>query len=140
MSKSSIWRIPVAFVVIGLAILLFAHVQPARTATVTGVGDKTYRPARRMARGHSSAYYMATLEVAYTDSAGGKAAASVKFGSTNPHAIPKVGDEISICRGLAGMVTHPNRSLIGLGGGLAIVGGLFLFLFGLTALSLKRKR
>jgi len=140
MNKSSIWRIPVAFVVIGLAILLFAHVQPARTATVIDVGDKTYRPARRMARGHSSAYYMATLEVAYMDGAGGKTVASVKFGSTNSHAIPKAGDEIRICRSLTGMVTHPNRSLIGLGGGLAIVGGLFLFLFGLTALSPKRKR
>ena len=140
MRKNSIWRIPVAFVVIRLAILLFACMQPTRMATVIDVGDMTYRPARRMVRGHSSAYYMATPEVAYTDSTGGKAVASVQFGSTSSHAMPKAGDEIRICRGLTGRVTHPTRSLIGLGGGMAIIGGLFLFLFGLTALSLKRKR
>jgi len=93
-----------------------------------------------MARGHSIARYRAMLDVEYTDGRGEMAIATVRYSSTSPHDIPRPGDEILICRALSGMVTHPNRTLVGLGGGAALIGGLFLFLFGLTWLSMRRKR
>ena len=126
-------------VAVGLLIVLFSHLQPSVTATVIEVGDKYYTPARKMTRGHTSAHYRAMLEVEYTDSRGDAVATTVQFRTIHPHDIPKAGDQILISRGLSGMVTHPNRTLIGIGGGAAVIGGLFLFLFWLTWLSMKHK-
>lgn len=140
MKRKIIWGVPVAMVIVGLLILLFAHLQPHITATVLDIGHATYTPAKRMARGHSEAHYRAELLVLFTDPDGNEATATVEFISTHRNAIPKVGDELAISRGLTGMVAHPNRNLIGLGGGAALIGGLLLFMFGLTWLSLRRKR
>ena len=85
-----------------------------------------------MVRGHSSSYYEVELKVAYTNRQGVPESTTVQYGSTNPNAIPKVGDQLQISRGLSGMVRHPNRDLIGAGGGVAGIGGLFLVLFLLT--------
>ncbi len=139
MNRKIVWGIPAALVVVGLLILLFAHLQPYFNATVLDTARVSYTPAKRMARGHSRAHYRAELLVKYTDRSGNEATATVEFITIHPRAIPKAGDAIPISRGLTGMVTHPNRSLIGLGGGAAVIGGLFLFMFGLTWLSMKRK-
>ena len=92
-----------------------------------------------MTRGHTSAHYRAMLEVEYTNGLGETVTTTVQFRTIHPHDIPKAGDQILIRRGLSGMVTHPNRTLIGIGGGAAVIGGLFLFMFWLTWLSMKRK-
>ena len=138
--NKTIWVVPVALVIIGLLVLLFAHLQPHITATVLAIDHATYTPAKRMARGHSEAHYRAELLVSYSNQSGDEATATVEFMSTHRNAIPKVGDEIPISHGLTGMVAHPNRNLIGLGGGAAVIGGLLLFMFWLTWLSLRRKR
>lgn len=140
MKTKIVWGVPVAMVIVGLLVLLFAHLQPHLTATVLAIDHATYTPAKRMARGHSEAHYRSELLVSFTDPNGNEATATVEFISTHRNAFPKVGDEIPISRGLTGMVAHPNRNLIGLGGGAAVIGGLFLFMFWLTWLSLKRKR
>lgn len=54
---------------------------------------------------------------------------TIQFGSTNPNTIPEVGDQLPISRYLAGMATHPNRNLIGIGGCSAGIGGLFQLYF-----------
>jgi len=130
--RKIIWGVPIAAVAIGLLILLFAYLQPTHTATVTDVGKVIYTPSRTMVRGHSSSYYDASLKVEYTNQQGTVETSTVQFGSTNPNAIPKVGDQLLISRSLSGMVTHPNRDLIGVGGGAAGIGGLFLVLLLLT--------
>ena len=119
MNRKLVWGVPIAMVVVGLLVLLFAHLQPYRTATVMDTGQISYTPARRMVRGHSKAHYTADLVVTYTDHSGNEATVTVKFGSTDRNAIPKAGDEIPISRGLTGMVAYPNRNLIALGGGAA---------------------
>ena len=134
-----VWGVPIAFVVIGLLILLSAWLQPAYTAMVAEVGEMSYTPARKMVRGTSSAYYKVMLEVEYTGDRGEHKSASVQFGTTNPNAIPKTGDQVKISRGLSGMVTHPNRNLIGIGGGAAVVGGLFILMYLLTMLRWKKE-
>ena len=134
MIKKIIWGVPIALVVIGLLIVLFSYAQPSCPATVLSVVEKTYTPSRRMARGHTSAVYREKLEVSYGDGQ----TAIVLFSSTNPHQLPQVGDEIPISRWFSGMVTHPNRTLVGIGGAGAVIGGLFLFLFLLTKWSLAR--
>lgn len=121
-------------------IVPFAHLQPSVAATVVEVGEKNYTPAKAMVRGHTSAYYRVTLEVEYADKRGQSAITTVQFLTTHPQDIPKAGDQILISRGLSGMVAHPNRTLIGIGGGAAVIGGLFLFMFWLTWLSMRRKR
>ena len=140
MNRRIVFGIPVALVVIGLLILMFAHLQPACPATVVEVGDRTYTPARRMVRGRTSAHYNAVLTVAYADRRGETATAQVLFGTIHPRAVPKAGDRILISRGLSGMVTHPNRDLIGIGGGAAVIGGFFLVTFFLVWLRMRRKR
>ena len=140
MNGKLVWGVPIAMVVVGLLVLLFAHLQPYRTAMVLDTGQISYTPAKRMVRGHSRAHYRGDLLVKYTDALGNEATITVKFGSTDRNAIPKAGDEIPISRGLTGMVAHPNRNLIGIGGAAAVIGGLFLFMFWLTWLSLRRKR
>ncbi len=137
--RKIVWGMPVALVVIGLLILLFAWLQPTYAATVTKAGETFYTPARKMARGTSSAHYRAVLEVEYTDRRGETETASVQFGTNNPMAIPRVGDQILISRGLSGMVSHPNRNLIGAGGGAAVIGGFFLAMFLLTRLRMRRR-
>ena len=47
------WGVPIALVIIGMLILLFACLQPSYTATVTEVGEMSYTPARKMVRGTS---------------------------------------------------------------------------------------
>ena len=85
-----------------------------------------------MVRGHSSSYYSVMLEVEYTNEQGAPETTTVQFGSTNPNSLPMVGDQLQVSHGLTGMVTHPNRDLIGVGGGAAGIGGLFLILLLLT--------
>lgn len=140
MSKKLIWGIPIALVAIGLLIVLFAHLQPSIPATVIEVGEKYYTPEKAMVRGHSSAHYRVMLEVGYADERGGAATATVEYHTAYADDIPEAGDPIRISRGLSGMVAHPNRTLIGIGGAAAVIGGLFLFMFGLTWLSMRRKR
>lgn len=57
MTKKLIWGVPITLVAIGLLIVLFAHLQPSVSATVIEVGEKYYTPARKLARGHTSAHY-----------------------------------------------------------------------------------
>lgn len=130
--RKIVWGVPITAVAIGLLILLFAYLQPSYTATVTEVGETAYTPSRTMVRGHSSSYYEVELKVAYTNRQGVPESTTVQFGTANPNAIPKVGDQIQISRGFYGMVTHPNRHLIGVGGGSAGIGGLLLVLLLLT--------
>ena len=85
-----------------------------------------------MVRGHSSSYYEVELKASFPNEQGVPETTTVKFGSTNPNAIPKVGDQLLISRGLSGMVSHPNRDLIGAGGGAVGIGGFFLVLLLLT--------
>lgn len=134
-----VWGVPIATVAIGLLILLFACLQPSYTATVKEVGETAYTPSRTMVRGHSSSYYSVILEVEYTNEQGAPETTTVQFGSTNSNSLPKVGDQLQVSRGLTGMVTHPSRDLIGVGGGAAGIGGFFLILLLLTMLR-DRKR
>ena len=127
-----VWGVPIATVAIGLLILLFACLQPSYTATVKEVGETAYTPSRTMVRGHSSSYYSVMLEVEYTNEQGAPETTAVQFGSTHPNSLPKVSDQLQVSCGLTGMVTHPNRDLIGVGGGAAGIGGLFLILLLLT--------
>ena len=126
--RKIVWGVPIAAVAIGLLILLFAYLQPSYTATVMDVSETAYIPSRTMVRGHSSSYYEVELKVSFPNQQGTLETASVQFGSTNPNAIPKVGDQLRVSRGLSGMVSHPNRDLIGAGGGAAGIGGFFLVL------------
>lgn len=130
--RKIVWGVPIAAVAIGLLILLFAYLQPSFTATVLNVGETAYTPSRTMVRGHSSSYYEVPLKVEYSNRQGVPESTTVQFGSTNPNAIPKVGDQLRVSRGLSGMVTHPNRDLIGAGGGAAGIGWFFLVLLLLT--------
>lgn len=130
--RKIVWGVPIAAVVIGLLLLSFAYLQPSYTATVTEVGETAYTPSRTMVRGHSSSYYEVPLKVEYSNRQGMAESTTVQFGSTNPNAIPKVGDQLLISRGLSGMVSHPNRDLIGAGGGAVGIGGFFLVLLLLT--------
>ena len=139
MIRKYIWGVPIALVAIGLLIVLFAHLQPSAAATVMEVGEKHYTPAKAMVRGHSSAHYQVMLEVGYTDERGESATATVECLTAHEEEIPRAGDQIRISRGLSGMVMHPNRTLIGIGGAAAVIGGLFLFMFWLTWLSMRRK-
>ncbi|MBQ6594589.1 MAG: hypothetical protein IJH78_02890 [Clostridia bacterium] len=99
----------------------------------------THTPSRAMVRGRSGTRYSAELEVEYADRKGEPASAPVLFGTPHPDAIPAVGDRLPICRGLSGMVTHPDRTLIGIGGAAAVIGGLLLFLHLLTRLRVRRR-
>ena len=127
-----VWGVPIATVAIGLLILLFACLQPSYTAAVKEVGETAYTPSRTMVRGHSSSYYSVMLEVEYTNEQGAPETNTVQFGSTNPNSLPKVGDRLQVSHGLTGMVTHPNRDLIGVSGEAVGIGGLFLMLLLLT--------
>lgn len=124
-----VWGVPIATVAIGLLILLFACLQPSHTATVNEVGETAYTQSTTMVRGHSNSYYSVMLEVECTNEQGAPETNTVQFGSANPNSLPKVGDQLQVSRGSTGMVTHPNRELIGVGGG---IGGLFLILLLLT--------
>ena len=136
MNRKVIWGIPIGMVAVGLLILVFTYAQPSCPATVLSIGKRTYTPSRKMARGTSSAVYREQLEVLYEDGQ----TATVIFSSTNPHILPKVGDEVRICRWITGMVTHPNRTLIGIGGASAGIGAFFLFTFLLTKWSMSRQK
>ena len=133
-----VWSAPIALVVIGLLVLLFAWLQPSYTSTITEVGEISYTPARKMVRGTSDAHYRVMLDVEYNDGQGEHRSATVLFGTTNPNAIPKTGDQILISNGWSGMVTHPNRNLVGIGGGAATIGGLFILMYLLTMLRWKK--
>lgn len=137
--RKIVWGVLIAAVVIGLLILLFAYLQPSYTATVMDVSETAYTPSRTMVRGHSSSYYEVELRVSFLNHQGTLETTTVQFGSTNPNAIPKVGDQLQISRSLSGMVSHPNRDLIVAGGGAAGIGGFFLVLLLLT-MGRDRKR
>ena len=130
--RKIVWGVPIAAVAIGLLLLSFAYLQPSYTATVTEVGETAYTPSRTMVRGHSSSYYSVMLEVEYTNEQGAPETTAVQFGSTHPNSLPKVSDQLQVSCGLTGMVTHPNRDLIGVGGEAAGIDGLFLILLLLT--------
>lgn len=138
--RKIIWGAPIALVVIGSLILLFAWLQPSYTSTITEVGEISYTPARKMVRGTSDPYYRVMLDVEYNNGQGEHRSATVLFGTTNPNAIPKTGDQILISNGWSGMVTHPNRKLVGIGGGAAAIGGLFILMYLLTMLQWKKNR
>ena len=136
MNRKLLWGVPVGMVLAGLLIVLVSYLQPSFPATVLSVGERTYTPSRKLARGSTSSVYREQLEVRYGDGE----TATVTFSSTNPHALPKVGDTVRISRWFSGMTTHPNRTLVGVGGGLAVIGGFFVVLFLLTKWSLSRDR
>ena len=138
--RKIVWGVPIALVIIGLLILLFAWLQPSYTSTITEVGEISYTPARKMVRGTSDSYYRVMLDVEYNNGQGEHRSATVLFGTTNPNAIPKTGDQILISNGWSGMVTHPNRNLVGIGGGAAAIGGLFILMYLLTILRWKKNR
>jgi len=138
--RKIICGVPVALFVVGLIVLLFARLQPCFIATVPDTGRVGHTSSKRRVKGRSKAHYSAELMVRYKDRLGNEATAKVEFITTNPDAIPKAGDAIPVSRGVAGIVTHPNRSLIALGGSAAFIGGLFLFMFGLAWLSLRRNK
>ena len=110
------------------------RIQPSQPATVLAVTSQSYTPSKKMVRGTSSSVYGETLEVSYGDGQ----IATVTFSDTNPFALPKEGDEIQISRWGAGMAIHPNRSLIAVGGTVAIIGGFFLVTFLLTKWSMSK--
>ena len=139
MNRKLVWGVPVAMLIAGLIIVLLAYAQPARVANVTERGEVYYTPAKRVGRSRRSARYRATLTVVYGNDEG-EIQARVDFSTTDLRKIPKPGDEIAVTPWLNGMVPHPNRILIGIGGTGIVIGGLFLFLFLLTAWSLKRQR
>ena len=138
--RKIVWGVPAALVAIGLLVLLFAWLQPSCPATVTKIRETFYTPSRRMVRGTTDSHYGEMLEVEYTDARGERQSAVVQYGSTNPNALPGVGDQVRISRGLSGMVAHPNRNLIGIGGSAAVIGGLFLALYLLTWLKTRGKK
>ena len=139
MNRKLVWGVPVAMVIAGLIIVLLAYAQPARVATVTERGEVYYTPAKRVGRSRRSARYRATLTVVYGNDEG-EIQARVDFSTMDLRKIPKPGDEIAVTPWLNGMVPHPNRTLIVIGGTGIVIGGLFLFLFLLTAWNLKRQR
>ena len=119
-------------VVLGLLIILFSCAQPSYPATVLSVVKETYTPERVMPRGRAKAVYGEEMEVRYGDGQ----TVRVTFSSIHKDHLPKAGDEIRISRWFSGMVTHPNRTLIGVGGACAMIGGLILALMLLTKWSL----
>ena len=135
MNKKIIWGVPIGMVVIGLLVVLFSYMQPSYPALVLSVGERTYTPARKLGRGKASAVYREVLEVSYGDGQ----TASVTFSSIHPNRLPKAGDEIRISPWFSGMVSHPNRTLVGIGGGCAVIGGFFLVTFLMTKWSLARQ-
>ena len=140
MNRKIIWGVPIAMVVLGLLIVMLSYLQPAFTATVQERGQVYYTPAKRSARSRRSARYRMTLRVTYTDDQGRNVEAEVPFETIHPNDLPKPGDEIAVTRSLTGMVTHPDRRLVGIGGGCAVIGGFFLFTFLLTKWSLNREK
>ncbi|MBQ6255369.1 MAG: hypothetical protein IJJ60_02160 [Clostridia bacterium] len=136
MNRKIIWGIPIGMVIVGLLIVLFSYVQPSYPAQVLSVGNKSYTPARNRGRSRSSAVYREELAVSY----GEGQIATVTFSHTNQNKLPKAGDEIRVTPWFSGMVTHPNRTLVGIGGTSAVIGGFFLVTFLLTKWSLARDR
>ncbi len=140
MNRKLIWGIPIAMVILGLAVLLISRLLPHFTAAVTDRGQVYYTPAHRSARTKTSARYRVGLTVEYTDEKGEVISAGMTYVTIHPNSIPKVGDRIAVCRGLKGLTVYPNRDLIGLGGAGAVIGGFFLVTFLLTKWSMNRKR
>ena len=134
MNRKIIWGIPIGMVVVGLLIVLLSYVQPSYPALVLSVGKRSYTPARNRGRSHSSAVYREELEVSYGDGQ----TATVTFSHTNQNKLPKAGDEIRVAPWFSGMVIHPNRTLVAIGGTSAGIGGFFIFTFLLTKWSLAR--
>ncbi len=140
MNRKLIWGIPIAMVILGLMIVLIGHLQPKYTATVIEKGQVSYTPAKKFGRTRHSSRYSLTLTVTYVNDQGDNVSTQVQFLTIHPHDIPEIGDQIDICRGLRGMVTHPNGNLVALGGTSAVIGGFLLTLFLLTRWSMNRER
>ncbi len=119
-------------VVIGLLFILFSYQQPSYPVTVVSVVKETYTPSRITSRGRTKAKYGEEMEARYGDGQ----TVLVSCSSTHKDQLPKAGDEIRISRWFSGMAVHPNRTLIGVGGAITMIGGIFLFLFLLTKWSL----
>lgn len=134
MNRKIIWGIPIGMVVVGLLIVLLSYAQPSYPAQVLSVGNKSYTPARNRGRSRSSAVYREEMEVSYGDGQ----IATVTFSHTNQNKLPKAGDEIRVTPWFSGMVTHPNRTLVAIGGTSAGIGGFFIVTFLLTKWSLAR--
>ena len=135
MSRKIIWGVPIGMVALGLMIVLISCLQPSQPARVLSIEYTAYTPARKMAHGTAHSVYREELLVEYGDGL----TAVVAVSDTHRQRLPDVGDEIQISRWFTGMVPHPNRTLIGIGGALSAIGGLFLFLFLLTKWSLSRQ-
>ena len=140
MNRKIVWGIPIAMVVLGLLIVAVSYLQPECMVTVQERGQVYYTPAKRSARSRRSARYRTTLRVTYTDGQGRNVEAEVPFETIHPNDVPKPGDGIAVTQSLTGMVTHPDRRLVGIGGGSAVLGGFFLFTFLLTRWSLNREK
>ena len=136
MNKKIVWGAPIALVLLGLMLVLLSYAQPSSPATVTEIVKKSYTPARKMARGTAKAVYREEMKVQW----GEGQTATVAFSSVHSQLLPKVGDEIRISRWFSGMVVHPNRTVIAVGGTMATIGGFFLVTFLLTKWSLARKK
>ena len=132
MNKKIIVGVPLALVLVGLAIIFFSYAQTSYPATVLSVVKETYTPEKAMPRGRAQAVYGEEMEVGYGDGQ----TVRVTYSSTNKNHLPKAGDEIRISRWFFGMAVHPNRTLIGVGGACAMFGGLILALMLLTKWSI----
>ena len=134
MNRKIIWGIPIGMVIVGLLIVLISYVQLSYSAEVLSVGERSYTPAKRSARSRSSAVYREELEVSYGDGQ----TATVLFSTIHPNDMPKAGDKVQISPWFSGMVIHPNRTLVAIGGTSAGIGGFFIVTFLLTKWSLAR--
>lgn len=138
MNKKLIWGIPIGMVVFGLLVVALCYAQPSFPATVTEVGPVRLETSKAGKSSSSTTTYYTTLTVVYVNDQGEEITAQAPFSTIHPAKLPKAGDPITLCAWLTGPVPYPNKLVFGIGGGVASIGGFFLFLFALTKWSLKR--
>ncbi len=138
MNRKIVWGVPIAMVVLGLLIVMLSYLQPECMVTVQERGQVYYMPGERSGQSGESSRYRTILRVTYTDGQGRNVEAEVPFETVYLNEVPEPGDEIAVTRSLTGMVTHPDRRLVGIGGGCAVIGGYFLFAILLTRRSMDR--
>ncbi len=124
---------------IGLLIVGGAYLQKSYEGVVTEVGETLYRPARKSARVRSSATYTVTATVVYTDDDGAERTAEITVTTTNRFRTPRAGERVAVAKTLSGMAAYPNRTIIAVGGTMAVIGGFFLLCILLMRLSERRK-
>ena len=140
MNRKIVWGVPIAMVVLGLLIVAVSYLQSECMVTVQERGQVYYMPGERSGQSGESSRYRTILRVTYTDGQGRNVEAEVPFETVYLNEVPEPGDEIAVTRSLTGMVTHPDRRLVGIGGGSAVLGGFCLFTFLLTRWSLNREK